>query len=120
MKKTSSDTLSALWIHLDEITDGSLYCLRHECETSGWRPHLWAQTPEEGSPNGLTRFIFLGVDDVGVTKYFDTVLVHDPTGMALQVKNSETVLDASRTLRKTAESILRAEMRYPETVRSLN
>jgi hypothetical protein len=120
MKKTSSVDLSVLWIHLDEITDGALYCLRHECETTGWKPHLWSQTPEEGGPFGLTRFIFLGVDDVGVTKYFDTVLVHDPTGMATQVKNSETVLDASRTAKKTAEAILRAEMRYPEVVRSLN
>jgi hypothetical protein len=119
MKKTSS-YLSALWIHLDETTDGALYSLRYECETNGWKPHLWSQTPEEGGPCGLTRFIFLGVDDVGQTKYFDTVLVHDPTGLATQVKHSETVLDASRASHKTAEAILRAELGQPEVARSRN
>lgn len=68
----------------------------------------------------MTRFIFLGVDDVGMTKYFQTVLIHDPTGMAVQVKHSEAALDASRAAKKTAEAILRAEGRPPEIVRHLN
>jgi hypothetical protein len=93
MKTTTTPLidLPQLWGHLDEEAGGALYALRYECKMNGWVPHLWAQTPKEGGPFGLTRVFLIGNDKTGRTKYFDSVLLRDTTWMAAKIKVSETV-----------------------------
>jgi hypothetical protein len=98
-KPVEFEDLGALWGALDEATDGGLWSLRHECETNGWTPNLWAQTPEEGGPLGLTRVLFIGCDSAGRTMYFDRALIRDTEGLALQIKVAETTREAARDRR---------------------
>jgi hypothetical protein len=101
--------LAALWVALDQETGGALYALRYECETNGWTPHLWAQTPDEGAPNGLTRLIFLGTA-VGKTMYWDTVVIRDTSDLALRIKVSETIHDAARAAERIREGLARLDV----------
>ena len=91
-----AEELASLWTSIDDVTGGALYALRFECETNGWRPHMWAQSPAEGGPAGLTRFIFLGTDALGKSVYWDTVIAEDPTGLGPKIKLSETLQEARR------------------------
>jgi len=87
---------AALWTAIDDVTGGALYALRFECDSNGWNPHMWAQTPVEGVPSGLTRFMFLGTDTLGKSVYWDTVIVKDDTGLAPKIKVAETLQEARR------------------------
>lgn len=123
--KTANLDLPTLWIHLDEVAGGALYALRYECETNGWKPHLWSQTPNEGGPCGLSRVFFIGVDVLGKTKYFDTVLLRDAEVLATKIKISETSQDALRAAKRLAEGLTRIVQGldpepYTEAVRGLN
>jgi hypothetical protein len=77
--------LAALWTAIDDVTEGAHYAFRYECETNGWTPHLWVQTPAEGAPHGLTRIIFLG-SGMGRTRYWETSLVEDTQSIAARIK----------------------------------
>lgn len=102
--------LATLWGEIDDATDGGLYALRYECETNGWTPNLWAQTPAEGCPFGLTRVLFIGCDSVGRTVYFDTSLIRDQTGLGIKIKVSETTLAAARATRRIQEGLARIQL----------
>lgn len=93
-RKTGFD-LGALWTAIDEATQGAVYTLRHQCKERGWTPRMWAQTPEEGAPKGLTRFLFIGTDDKGIVRYFDYALAPDSDNRAELLKATEIVKEAS-------------------------
>lgn len=117
--------LAALWMAVDETTGGALYALRYECETNGWKPHLWSQTPAEGAPDPLTRLFFIGVDAIGKTTYFDTVLVRDPNHLAERIKLSEVTQEAARTAKRIQDGLDRMELgldpyTISEEVRTMN
>lgn len=94
--RAKAEELADLWTAIDEATGGALYALRYECESNGWTPHLWSQTPAEGAPCGLTRFLFFGADAIGKIVYWDTATIRDPTGLGPKIKISETLVDARR------------------------
>ncbi len=101
--------LASLWSSIDETTEGALYALRYECETNGWTPHLWAQTPKDGGPSSLTRLIFIGCDAIGKTLYFDTVLVRDDNHLADRIKLSEVTHEAARAAARIKEGLDRMD-----------
>lgn len=107
--KPLGDDLATLWGEVDDATGGALYALRYECETNGWTPNLWAQTPEEGGPLGLTRLMFIGCDSVGRTVYFDTSLIRDTMDLAVKIKVSEITRAAARASRRIREGLERID-----------
>lgn len=118
--------LAALWTTLDDIAEGAMYSLRYECETNGWRPHVWAQEPSDGCPAGLTRLIFFGTDGIGKTVYWDTVLVRDTDQIATRIKLAETLQDAKRCVQRVNAGLDRADLgldptpKVPAEIRALN
>jgi len=104
--------LAALWTAIDDVTDGAHYAFRYECETNGWTPHLWVQTPAEGSPGGLTRIIFLGTGD-GRTRYWETALVSDTDSLAVRIKATEVIQDAARAAKRIRAGLERLDAGLP-------
>lgn len=99
------EDLVALGAVIDEETEGAIFALRTECDTNGWTPHIWAQTPAEGSPPGLTRLLLYG-DSAGTIKYWDSVLIRDATGTAAKIKVAEQ-LQPMHKGRKASTEMLR-------------
>lgn len=116
---------AALWVAIDEVTEGCLYALRFECERGGWTPHLWSQTTAEGAPPPFVRFFFIGVDSIGKTVYYDTILVRDTNQLAARIKLSEVAQEAARATRRLRNGLDRMDQGLDpcvisEKVRELN
>jgi hypothetical protein len=117
--------LVSLWHAVDEATGGALYALRYECQSNGWTPNMWAQTPEDGGPCGLTRVMFIGIDGVGRTKYYDTALIRDTGGIGVRINLNETTRQAAAAVQRIHVGLARIHaglepIPYTEEVRGLN
>lgn len=116
---------AALWVAIDEVTEGCLYALRFECEQGGWTPHLWSQTPAEGAPSPFVRLFFIGIDTIGKTAYYDTILIRDTSQLAARVKISEITQEAARATKRIKKGLDRMDQGLDpyvlsEKVRELN
>jgi len=98
-RKTSHD-LGDLWVAIDEATQGALYALRYRCRENDWTPFMWAQTPKERTPEGFTRFLFVGTDSKGLVRYFDYALVPDPKGTGVRLNISEYLRETALATRR--------------------
>ena len=106
--ETSRD-LGDLWVAINDATKGALYDLRYRCRENQWTPRMWAQTTEEGAPKGCSRFLFLGVDDKGIARYFNSALVPDPNGLAKRLRQEVVLREAKLATQRIQEGLARMD-----------